>query len=296
MIQEILRPILGAAVFVLMLGVGMDCTIEGFRRSVTRPGLIAAVTIIQYMCIPALILAIIFILKLPPELATALLLIGACPSGTISNAFTFLVHGNTALSVTLTTISNLVAFVATPLALVAAGRVAGGEISDALTFPPGPLLQQLLVAMVLPLALGFLIRKKFPAWVLRNLNAIRKLWVFLILAVVGLTVFANPSAIGVQLKALILPVLLITPLLFTLAWGVASAFKASPGERKAILFELPCRNVALAMLIALAVLDRPQLAFTAMAFFMLETVVILCFAWILNRISNPETGMASGRD
>jgi BASS family bile acid:Na+ symporter len=292
--QEFLRPALGVAVFTLMLGVGLDCTADGFRRSASRPGLIAAVTVIQYLCIPALMLAVISLLGLKPAVATALLLIGACPSGAISNAFTFLAHGSTSLSVALTTVSNVVAFVATPLALAAVGRIAGGEIAETLTFPPGPLLMQLVVSMVLPLALGYVVRWKFPDFVLRNLKFVRILCVFLILSTVGLTILANPPEIGRQLKSLAFPVLLITPLLFALAWMVARVFRIGTGDRRAVLFELPCRNVALAMLIALSVLERLDLAFAAMAFFMLETVLILGIAGLLNRFSG--VGFAAQED
>jgi BASS family bile acid:Na+ symporter len=285
-----------AAVFILMLAVGMDCTGQGLRKSATRPGLIAIITALQYLCIPALMFAVIFLLNLGPATATALILIGACPSGTISNAFTFLARGNTALSVTLTTVSNLVAFIATPLALALAGRFAGEEIAESLRFPPGPLLKQLLLAMVLPLALGFTIRNRFPEFVLKNLKPIRVLCILLILAVVALTVFSNPSEIGRQLKTLALPVLLITPLLFAFAAILARLFHTNTGEKKAVLFELPCRNVALAMLIALAVLERPDLAYVAMAFFMIETVMILILSLTLGRLAANTPGNHHDRE
>ena len=111
--EELLRLSLGIAVFVLMLGVGMDCTPRDIRRSAIRPSLLATVTAIQFLCIPAIVLGTTWILGLSPLLTTALLLVSACPSGTISNGYTFLSRGNSSLSVTFTTVSNLVAFVAT---------------------------------------------------------------------------------------------------------------------------------------------------------------------------------------
>ena len=286
--QDALRPALMAAVFILMLAVGMDCTARDFRRSTARPALLGVLTAIQYLCIPALILGVTTILNLDTVVTTALLLIGTCPSGTISNAFTFLARGNTALSITLTALSNLVAFLAMPLALAAVSRVAGGIISDSLSFAPALLLKQLLLSMIIPLALGFAIRSWFSIFVLNHLKKIRALCIVLILAVVALTVFSNPPEIARQLKTLVLPVLIITPLLFALAWIVARGFRTDPQSKKAILFELPCRNVALAMLIALAVLNRPDLAYVAMAFFMIETTLILALASTLGRQPSPQ--------
>ena len=294
--EEILRPGLMLAVFALMFAVGMDCSGGGLRRCAARPGLIASVTFAQYVCIPGLILIAIFALQLPPLLASALILIGSCPSGTISNAYTFLARGNTDLSVSLTALSNLAAFIATPLALSVAGNLAGGEIAESLILPPGPLARQLLVSMLLPLGLGIACRARFPELVSSRLNAIRGFCFLLILSVVGLTVLADPAEIGTQLVALAVPVLVITPALFLIALLLARAFGANLGDRRAMLFELPCRNVALAMLIALSVMDRPDLAFVAMAFFILESVLLLVLATLLARPTAREIQIESAAD
>jgi BASS family bile acid:Na+ symporter len=286
--QEFLRPAIGVAVFVLMLVVGLDCTAEGFRRGAARPFLIATVTLVQFVCIPALILLVVALLGVPPAVAAALLLVGASPSGSISNAYTFLARGSTALSVTLTAASSLVAFGATPLALSVAGHLGGAEIADSLTFPPGPLLRQLLISMMLPLATGFALRKRFPDLGERFLQTARGICVVVILAVVSLTVATNPAEVWKQVQALATPVLVITPCLFAIAWLVGRAFRLGSSDMRAVLFELPCRNVALAMLIALSVLQRPDLAYIAMAFFLLEAVLLLLLAGILPGIRRPE--------
>ncbi|MEP4076717.1 bile acid:sodium symporter family protein [Haloferula sp.] len=288
MMQEALRPTLAAAVFLLMLGVGMGCTARDLRKSSSRPGLIGVVTVVQFLCIPALMLGVVQLLDLSVMHATALLLIGACPSGTISNAFTFLARGNTSLSVTLTAISNVIGFLATPLALAGIGRFAGGAIAETLNFPPGPLLKQLVLSMLLPLSLGLIIRHYYSAYILGKIKLIRRCCAVLIFAVVALIISADPAATWTQLKALWVPVLLITPLLFALAWAVTAFLRLSKGERRAILFELPCRNVALAMLIALSVLERSDLAYVTLSFFMLETAMILILTGAMNRFAPCE--------
>ena len=284
--QEFLQPAIAIAVFTLMLSVGLDCTAEGYRRSVSRPGLIATTTLFQFVCIPALVLLCVWLLSMKAAIATALILIATCPSGSISNAFTFLARGDTSLSVTLTTISNFIGFIATPLALSVAGAVAGGDISESLKFPTSQLLLQLGVSMLLPLAIGFLIRRKYAEWVAQKQKAIRGLCMFLILLVVTLFILADPSEIASSLKVMVIPVLLMTPLLFMLAWVITKIFRSSTTAQRAILFELPCRNVALASLISLSVLKRMDLAYFAMAFFILESILILGLAGWMSRRQN----------
>lgn len=107
----------------------------------------------------------------------------------------------------------------------------------------------------------------------------------LILLVVGLTVLLNPAEIASRLRLFWLPVLLVTPLLFAIGLGVAWAFQVGVAERRAVLFEVPCRNVALAMLISLSVLNRPDSVLSTIGFFMIETLVILGIALFLNQKS-----------
>ena len=266
------------AVFGLMLGVGMDCTRVGFLGMAKSWGLISAATAIQFIGIPAVVLGVVLWLDVPPIAATGLLLVGTCPSGSISNAYTFLARGNTSFSVTLTTISNVVALIATPVVLTFVASIAGTEIAKALEFPPGPLLQQLFLSMVLPLAIGFFVRARYSEFVLRNLKKIRAGCGILIVLVVTISVCTDPSEIASQLQVLWLPSLLITPFLFALAFAIALAFKVQEGDRVALLFELPCRNVALAMLVALTVMGNSPVAFASLAFFLLEAVLLLALA------------------
>jgi len=291
--HELLRLWLGLAVFVLMLSVGMDCTGGGFRRTAARPLLLVVATLVQYVCIPALMLAVVFLLRIPPGVATALILVSACPSGTISNAYTFLSRGNTSLSVALTAISNLVALAATPLAVAAAAALAGAEIASSLAFPPGALLRQLLFAMLLPLGLGFALRRRFEGWVIGNLKRIRAICLVLIVSVVTLSVLMKPAEIAGHMRDLAAPVLIITPVLFAVALAVSRAFGLGAGDRRAILFELPCRNVALAMLISMTVLGRPELAFVAVAFFILESILLLGMAAVIVRADRSRRARAA---
>ena len=60
----------------------------------------------------AFVLAKIF--QLPPEIAVGVILVGCCPGGTASNVMTFLAKGNTALSVTITSFTTLLAPIVTP--------------------------------------------------------------------------------------------------------------------------------------------------------------------------------------
>ena len=292
--QELLRIAIEVVVFLLMLAVGLDCTASGFHQSATRSRLIVTVTLAQFLCIPVIALAVVSLLGLPPGLSAGLLLISACPSGTISNTYTFLARGNSTLSVTLTTLSCLAAFAATPTVLFLLDSLAGKELKGTLTLPWQPLAKQLLISMALPVAMGLALRHRFPKRIEPLLNAARSLSAALVLALVALIVLTNPSEMGRQLQQIWTPALVITGCLFLLAGVVAVGFRLPKADRIAVFFELPCRNLAIAALLGMSVLKRPELVYRATAFFLVEAMVLLLIAGFLSVQLRRSSGWKAG--
>ncbi|MDY5588391.1 MAG: bile acid:sodium symporter family protein, partial [Arcanobacterium sp.] len=64
---------------------------------------------------PSLAVLITWVLHLPPELAAGVILVGCAPGGTSSNVISYLAKADVALSVTMTSISTLLAPILTPL-------------------------------------------------------------------------------------------------------------------------------------------------------------------------------------
>src|SRR5690625_7857784 len=81
---------------------------------------------------PLLAFGLSTVFQLPPEVAVGVILVGCCPGGTASNVMTFLARGNTALSVTITAVSTVLAPIVTPaLTLLFASKwlpVSAGEM------------------------------------------------------------------------------------------------------------------------------------------------------------------------
>jgi BASS family bile acid:Na+ symporter len=103
-------PLLGLIMFTM----GMTLRVADFSRVLKMPTVVLIGVLMQFLLMPLFgwILALAF--SLPPLLAAGLILVGSCPGGTASNVICFLSKGDVALSVTLTAISTLLAFLATP--------------------------------------------------------------------------------------------------------------------------------------------------------------------------------------
>lgn len=99
---------------VIMLGMGITLTAEDFTRVLQFPSWVAAGVILQYTVMPLSGWAIANLLQLPDAFAVGLILVACCPGGTASNVVSYLARANVALSVTLTTLSTILAVAMTP--------------------------------------------------------------------------------------------------------------------------------------------------------------------------------------
>ncbi|MCL6424419.1 bile acid:sodium symporter family protein [Brachybacterium sp. JHP9] len=100
---------------VIMFAMGLTLTLPDFGLVLRRPLPVLIGVIAQYLIMPLTGFAISWALQLPPELAAGVILVGCAPGGTSSNVITYLAKADTALSVTMTSISTLLAPLLTPL-------------------------------------------------------------------------------------------------------------------------------------------------------------------------------------
>ncbi|MGN5380584.1 bile acid:sodium symporter family protein [Streptomyces lasalocidi] len=141
---------LGAVMFFM----GLTLTPPDFAAIAKRPWAVGLGLVAHYVIMPGLGWLVATVLGLPPQLAAGVILVGCAPSGTASNVVTYLARGDVALSVSVATVSTIVApFVTPPLTLLLAGEFlavdAGSMVVDILKTVLAPVLGGLLVRLVL---------------------------------------------------------------------------------------------------------------------------------------------------
>lgn len=98
-------PLLG----VVMLGMGVTLTTSDFTATMKRPLIIALGVVLQFLLMPLIGWLLTRLLSLPLPLAVGVILVGAAPGGTASNVITYLARGDVALSITLTSMTTMLA-------------------------------------------------------------------------------------------------------------------------------------------------------------------------------------------
>jgi BASS family bile acid:Na+ symporter len=143
---------------IIMFGMGTELSIKDFHNVIKMPlGVIIGV-VGHYLIMPLVGFAVAHLFNFPPEIAAGIILVGCCPSGLASNVMSYLARANLALSVSVTTISTLLAPFLTPLLM----RLLGGSFVE-IDF--WGMVWEITKIVILPICAGlafhYLVRGKF---------------------------------------------------------------------------------------------------------------------------------------
>lgn len=281
-----------ALVFCAMIVVGMELTVDDFRRVLRRPGTVALAIIGQVVLLPLLGWLLVRLFPLQPTVAQGVLLVAACPNGGMANVYSYLARANVALSVTLTAVSSLAAFLTTPLALALLPSQ-GGEASG-IAVPRGILAGQMALLLVLPVLAGMQIRRRWPNAARRHGKILLGFSVAALVALLGIVIAKEAEQFASALVNLLAAATLFTVLAFGAGWMTGWACGGEVADRFTIGMVFVVRNVGIATAIAVTALGRVEFAVFATAYFLVQVPVLLAFALVFRRIRPGEGSHFTG--
>ena len=245
-------------IMAVMLSMGLTVSLNDFKLVFSRPKDVFWGIVLRYMIMPFIALALTKVLDLPPVLAAGLILDGCCPSGVASNVMTFLAKGDTALSITVSTINTLIAPFITPFMFALL-------VGSIVPVDANAILFDILKIVLVPVVLGAVIRGVASDFVDKIMPIIPIVSVVAIFVTTssGFALSANKLA-DVAIIA-VLAVVLHNSLGLATGYWAARGVGMPPYKGKALCFEIGMENGGLAMALALAHLA--PLAFIPAAIF-----------------------------
>ena len=162
----IMQTVLPAGLIIIMFGIGLSLTRQEFlnvfgHRTALLVGLAA-----QIIGLPLAAAITIQLFDLSPVYALGLMIIACSPGGATSNLFSYLMKGDVALSVSLTAFSSVLCIFSVPLILTYASELLLGN-SRIVRLPPENIFLPLIILVLLPLLVGMIARRHFPAWAMK---------------------------------------------------------------------------------------------------------------------------------
>ena len=134
----------------IMLTMGLTLTTADFKALASRPWDIALGAFAQYTLMPLIAFSLTRLFHLDTALSVGIVLVGCCPGGVSSNIMSYLCKGDVAFSVGMTTVSTLLAPLATPALVL---LIVGEKIEvDAVG-----MFVNILIVTIIPVAAGFLL-------------------------------------------------------------------------------------------------------------------------------------------
>lgn len=183
--KPLIVPLLG----LVMFGMGMTLTWRSFAEVMRHPRRVGLGVALQYLVMPFAAWMIALALGLPVELAAGLVLVGASPGGTASNVVCFLARGDLALSITLTTVSTLLAIVATPL-------LTWLYVGQQVPVPMASMLRSIFEIVLLPVALGVAVNSLLARRLTRVEQLFPLLSVAAIVIIIAIVVSLNQPSLA----------------------------------------------------------------------------------------------------
>lgn len=238
------NPLLGVVMFTM----GLTLRPADFALVVRRPLPVILGVIAQYVIMPLTALLVVTVLGLPPELAAGVILVGCAPGGTASNVVSYLARGDVALSVTMTSISTLLAPLLTPvLTLWLAGKY--------MPLDGAGMAQTIATIVLLPVIGGVLFRLLLTRVTERLLPVLPWLSVLAISVIVAIVVSGSAESMLSAGLLVLVAVIVHNVLGMALGYGAAAAFGLSVPVRRTTGIEVGMQNSGLAAGLAAQYMD-----------------------------------------
>ena len=274
--------------FTIMAGMGLTLSIKDLLRVVVMPKAVILGLTGQLILLPLLAFGLAELFHPSPVIAVGLIILAACPGGITSNAYSFAARADVALSVTLTSITSLVTAVTMPLlTYLALVRYSHAGVMVHLSIPD--IMLTLALLTVFPVVLGMITRALRPAFAKKMVEPVRKLAIaVLILIIIGNTV-ASLDTLKTHLLEAGAVSLALNILSMAMGYSLGRLFRLPAPQVVALTFEVGVQNIALALTLAITILNFPDYSVTSLVYALFMKLTALALLAVSKKILNGKS-------
>ncbi|WP_067983219.1 bile acid:sodium symporter family protein [Nocardia caishijiensis] len=280
--SSFLSTALPPALAVIMFGLGLSLTGADFTRVARAPKAVAVALVCQVIVLPAVAFGLVMLFDLEPLLAVGMMLLAASPGGATANLFSHLFRGDVALNVTLTAVNSMLCVVTVPVVTNLAVHQFAANETGQLGLQFGKTLQVIAIVLI-PVLIGMQVRRRAPGFADRMDLPVRIASILILAVIVVVTMIADRAAIGgyfLDVGAITIAFCVIS---LTTGYLVPLAFGVSAPQAIASSMEVGVHNSAIAITLAITVLDSARIAVPAAVYAVLMTPLATLFGVIISR-------------
>jgi len=251
------QMMLAGAIILLMYAIAMGLTPASFAFLKTSPKLFWGGLAAQIIGLPLLTIGVAAGLSVLPSIALGMIVIAACPGGSVSNFMTYAARGDVAYSVSLTAGSSVIAALWTPFAILFWSGLypPTAQLLETIEFSRTQFVAQTMMMLAAPLAAGMITVRYAPAFAAKTKGPLAFLGGGLLAFVIIAGVFDFWPLIAAGWALIFIPVATHNASAFALGAATGRALHASPARRRSLTFEVGIQNAGLAIVLLLSQLQ-----------------------------------------
>jgi bile acid:Na+ symporter, BASS family len=255
-----------------MFGIGAVLKAEDFRRIIQRPVIVLIGTITQYSLMPLTAYVIAVAFKLDPQTAVGLILTASAPGAMSSSVVSYIAKADLAYSVSLTTVSTLLAPLATPglTYLLARSR---------LEVPVRDMFVEVVLLVIVPLLVGFAVRHFFAKKVEKISAVFPAISVTFIVLVCSCTIAVNRDKLLHMTGMLLAIGVLMNVIGLSGGYLIAWVSRMDVAQRRSLAIEGGMQNAGLGAVLALKHFSKEAALPAAIFVFVCIITASLLAAW-----------------
>ena len=256
-----------------MFGIGAALEPEDFKRIVRKPAIVLIGMCVQYVVVPFGAYAIARTFGLEPEIAVGVILTASAPGAMSSSVMNYIAKADVAYSVSLTTVSTLIAPVMTPgLTYILAGSV--------LKVPFWPMLLDVVWMVIGPLFIGFGVRCYFKDKFEKVLPVFPAVSATFIIFICSLVIALNKDYLGKVTGPVLGAGVVLNIFGMVAGYVVAWVFRMDVRQRRTLSIEGGMQNAGLGTVLALEHFgERAAMPAAIFVFICIITASMMAAVW-----------------
>ncbi|UPT68739.1 MAG: bile acid:sodium symporter [Sphingobacteriales bacterium JAD_PAG50586_3] len=266
----------------------MSLSVADFTRVVKYPkaAIIALVCQMFFLPVCAFFIAIIFNLK--PDYAVGLMIIAAAPGGSSASLLSHLFKGDVALNISLTAVNSVLALFTMPLIVKFAVLYFFGNATD-ISLPLDKV-AQVFTLVIVPAAIGMVIKNYFPALTLKTEKPLRYGSIAIVALLIGFIAYSLGNRLDNYAD---LPVIIAAAATFNIisllfGYFLPQVFDVSPKQATAISMEIGIHNTTLSLFVAFTAMQMPYMAILPAIYGLIMFFTAAGFGYLIRHNNSDE--------
>jgi|TARA_B100000929_G_scaffold250315_1_gene209891 BASS family bile acid:Na+ symporter len=283
--MEFVKLVGPAAMFFIMFSIALSIKPSAFVAIVKNPLSFYVGLVSQVIGLPLIGFTLALTIPFPPEVKIGIVLITCLPSAVTSNYITKKLDGNVPLSITLTAVASLLAFITIPFILKIYLLFVFEDFSTEIFNEKlvGASLQ-IFIIVTLPVIIGVIFNTVFENIAKKIDPIFDKISTILFILIIGIAILQDLEEIPEYLRFAGIKTVLIFVLGFFMATFLAKLFKLNKADQITITVETVLQNGAMGFVIGALIFDDIKYVMPIAAYALLQYIFLLVYFTYVKKI------------